>query len=411
MPSPPDRAAQDADALQADELDRATQRLRDVAEQAVAAGETGLQLGASLARADGADVAVDVLVDVAAGVADPATGAPVTSGSLFPVFSATKGVVAAAAVAALADGSVPDLDVPLVDVWPELGRRGVTLRHLLTHTAGVPQMPPGTTVEQMCDWEHMVDAVGALQPLWPAGEQVGYHAYTYGWLVGEVLRRTCARPGEDAGDVVRRLACAPAGTDDFWIGLPDSDHARVVTLSRDGRRDAEPGSLFRQAIPADLDTGQEVFGRPDVRRAVLPGAGGIGSAVSLARTYARMAALAAAGDAAGPLGRWARTAGSLSEQRDDLVLGAPVPRGLGFYVSGSTTWPQGPPLDGPAGRFGHPGSGGTIAWGDTALGAGFAVCRSRMTATGWNDPLVRGLCAELRAAVAAIVDAGRGRPA
>ena len=360
--------------------------LRRAAERAVEQdGEIGLQVA----------VVVDgvVAAEIAVGTADQTSGAPVDDRSLFPVFSATKGVVAAAAAAALAAGDV-HLDEPVQTVWPGL-RHGITLHHLLTHTAGLPLVPTGTDVARMCDWEAMVTAMEAETPLWGPGSAVGYHAYTYGWLVGETLRRAAGERHEDAGTVIRRLACLPAGTDDFWLGLPDSEHHRVVTLYRHGARSAE-GPLRRGAIPADLDTGQEVFGRPEVRRAVLPGAGGIGTARSLALVYDRLACLASDAVATpepdrGALGRQLLESTAVCEERTDIVLGTPVPRGLGFYVSGSVRSPQEAPLEGPHGRFGHPGAGGSIAWGDQELRAGFAVLRNRMTPLGWNDPVVRRL--------------------
>lgn len=378
----------------------------DAVRRAVAAGELGLQVCAVV---DG-----ELVVDEAAGIADPVSRAPVTPDSLFPVFSVTKGVVAAAALTAVAAGDVLP-DEPLGAVWAGMGRSGATLRQVLTHTAGLPYLPAGTDVEAMCDWDAMVAAMEAALPQWAPGSMVGYHAYTYGWLVGETLRRAAGRPGEDAGAVVRRLACAPAGTDDFWLGLPDAQHQRVVTVQRDvpcpgDPRPAGERPLLRRAIPAALDTVQAVYGRADVRRAVLPGAGGIATARALAHIYGRLAGLVADAEAAARqgdddrLGRQLLAGTQVCEERVDIVLGAPVPRGLGFWVSGSRLTAQGPPLGGRPGRFGHPGAGGSIAWGDRGLRAGFAITRNRLTATGWNDPAIRRLVRVVTAAVAAAVD-------
>jgi CubicO group peptidase (beta-lactamase class C family) len=325
------------------------------------------------------------IVDVAGGWSDLQKQHPVDSDSLFPLFSATKGVVAAACTELLETGELT-LDAPLAQLWPEFaaaGKSTITLRHVLTHTAGLPQMPPGTTVEQMCDWDHMVHAIEAMAPLWEPGRRAGYHAYTFGWLAGQPLA-IAAGTGEDVGTLVRRLACAPAGADDFWIGLPADLEDRVVSLvameAIAPRADME---LFRLAIPANLDTGPEVFGRSDVRQACLPGAGGIGTALAMARIYARLAVMDAR--------TWGRRAGLVWEQRADTVTGRAMARGLGFWVSGSYEAPLGKPLHGGPGRFGHPGAGGSIAWGDSDLGAGFAITRSRMTALGWNDPNVVAL--------------------
>jgi CubicO group peptidase (beta-lactamase class C family) len=357
-----------------------------VLEQAVAAalagGEVGLQVAVVI---DGRPV-----VDIAAGHADRALGTPVTSGSLFPLFSATKAVVAAACTQALEDGRLR-IDEPLVSLWPELcpGERStLTLRHLLTHAAGLPFMPVGTTVEMMCDWSAMVRALEQSPSAWAPGQQVGYHAYTYGWLVGEVLSRGYGRP--DVGALIRELVVTPAGVDDVWIGIPAAIEHRVVTLERGAQRERPDDSLFRRTIPLSLDTGPEVYGRSDVRQACLPGAGGIGSALAVAHVYSRLAHLAR-GDG------WFAEAARLCEERTDVVLEVAVPRGLGYYVSGagpgSLAAGFAPPFGPAPGRFGHPGAGGTIAWADIELGAGFAIARNWMTGLGWNDPPIQALIA------------------
>jgi CubicO group peptidase (beta-lactamase class C family) len=340
-------------------------------------GELGLQVSAVV---DGQPI-----VDVAAGWADIARQRPVDSDSLFPLFSATKGVVAAACAELLESGAL-SLDEPIAKLWPEFavaGKSRVSLRHVLTHTAGLPQMPPDTTVEQMCDWDHMVRALAAMAPMWEPGSRVGYHAYTYGWLAGQALK-LAAGTGEDVATLVRRLACEPAGATDFWLGIPADVEDRVVSLvAMEVAAPRQDMGLFRLAIPAHLDTSPEVYGRSDVRQACLPGAGGIGTAAAMARIYGRLAVL--------DHRSWARRAGQVWEQRTDTVTGRAVARGLGFWVSGSTEAPLGPPLDGGPGRFGHPGAGGSIAWADADLGAGFAITRSRMTALGWNDPSIVAL--------------------
>ena len=165
-------------------------------------GEIGLQVAAVR---DGTTV-----VDVAGGVADVDSRTPVTSQSLFPVFSVTKGVVAALALRLLGDGTI-DLGTPLAEIWPEFGAHGkgeITLEHALTHSAGIPQMPDGVTPEVMCDWEQMCRLVADLEPLWHPGTQAGYHSYTYGWIVGEALRRAL-RTDASVGLLVRELITIP----------------------------------------------------------------------------------------------------------------------------------------------------------------------------------------------------------
>jgi CubicO group peptidase (beta-lactamase class C family) len=161
-----------------------------------------------------------------------------------------------------------------------------------------------------------------------------------------------------------------------------------------GRDRADPG-LYRRAIPEQLDTGPEVYGRSDVRRACLPGAGAVGTALALARVYDRLSRAEA--------GSWTARATTIWDERHDMVTGRPVPRGLGFWVSGSTRSPQEVPLNGGRGRFGHPGAGGSIAWADGDLCAGFAVLRNKLSPEGWRDPSMQRL-------TGAVIDAVRRAP-
>lgn len=365
--------------------------LSDVDGRVSAAVRESLAAGEELGVQVAAVVDGEVVVQVAGGFADPQRRRLVTVDSLFPMFSATKGIVAAACLAVLDAGALR-LDEPVTRAWPELaaaGKDGVNLRHILTHTAGIPQMPEGITVEAMCDWDTMVAAVAALPALWPPGSQVAYHAYTYGWLAGEVLRRIDGS-GCSVDAIVRRLVLTPSGVEDVWLGVPSDQEHRIVDLVGMRGRERADAALYRRAIPEHLDTGPEVYGRSDVRRACLPGAGAVGTAVALARVYDRLTRVTPAS--------WTARGTSIWEERKDAVVGRAVPRGLGFWVSGSSRSPQPAPLDGAYGRFGHPGAGGSIAWGDVELGAGFAVLRNRLTPEGWRDPSMQRI---VRAAIAA----------
>jgi CubicO group peptidase (beta-lactamase class C family) len=269
----------------------------------------------------------------------------------------------------------------------------VTLAHLLTHTAGIPQMPAGVTVGDMCDWERMTARIADLEPMWPAGTTMAYHGYTFGWAVGEVLRRAV---GQDVGDLVRAQAVTPAGTGDFWLGVPPDAESRIVTLYKDEGQPRRGTGLPAAAIPPALDTGPRVYNRSDVRRACLPAAGGIASARALAAIYATLAARAAAAPPGSALAR------AVSVQRDetDLVTGYPTARGLGFIVAAPSERlaPFGPGRPG----FGHPGAGGSVAWADLRTGTGIAITRSRLTGDGWRGPVVQRLVgAALAAADAA----------
>lgn len=330
-----------------------------------------------------------VLVDAAAGPLI-ATEPPLTSRSLLPVFSVSKGVLSALALVALSGGAL-ELDQPVYTVWPEFaahGKRAVTVRHVLLHTAGVPHMPDGVTVEQMCDWSVMVERVADLEPLWPAGTVRAYHALTYGWLLGETVRRALDARA-DLATLVHRELLHPLGVDELWFGIPDAVEPRVHPVVRAPRPPVDPASLHARALPERLAPSQEVYGRPDVRRAVIPAINGITNARALATLYAALADQRGTAPVVDP--GWVRRAAQPLLRETDRTIGSLVVHGLGFYVGNRNGWEWDAPFTAGSNTFGHPGSGGSLAWGDLRTGTGFAITRVRLTSAGWRDPAIQRL--------------------
>jgi len=163
--------------------------VRRTAERLIAEGrEIGVQVAAYL---DG-----ELVIDVSAGVADPATGRPVDPDTLFHVFSVTKGVLVTALHMQAERGRI-DLDDSVMRHWPEYGANGkaaTTIRQVLQHRSGLPMMPPEVTPELMCDWEWMVAQLAAMAPIAPPGTRTFYQSMTHGWLVGEIVRRESEHP-------------------------------------------------------------------------------------------------------------------------------------------------------------------------------------------------------------------------
>ena len=159
-------------------------RIQACLDELVASGaETGLQ-AAVYARGR-------LVADAVSGQADSGTGTAVTSGTMFFAVSAAKGVAATLAHV-LAERGELDYDLRLASVWPGFaagGKDRITVRHVLAHTAGLPGLPAGTTVTQLCDWEHMCAVLAAATPWWEPGTKFGYHAMTFGFLLGETLRQ------------------------------------------------------------------------------------------------------------------------------------------------------------------------------------------------------------------------------
>ena len=294
----------------------------------VASGEeVGLQVAAYV---DG-----KLVVDAWAGVADEKTGRPVDGDTLFTSWSTTKGFVATC-LHILADRNLVDYDAPIADYWPEFsanGKERVTVRHALTHSAGIPQMPAGVTPEMMTDWDAMCAAIAAHEPLWEPGMKTGYHAWTFGWLIGEIIRRVDGRP---VAQFAREELCQPLGIEDFYLGIPDAVEGRVALLRQITpavEAEIEPSELLQRAIPPQVSSA-EVVNRPDVRRASIPGGGGIMSARAIARHYAMLAGYGTLDGTRLLSAERIDAIRSLQTDACDEVLGGPIRKGLGYFLGG-----------------------------------------------------------------------------
>src|SRR4051794_9333245 len=184
------------------------------------------------------------VVDLWGGVADPATGRAWQRDTLQLVYSTTKGVTAACANLLAQRGEL-DLDAPVAKYWPEFaaaGKAEIPVRWLLTHQAGLPVLDEPVTAEQAIAWDPLVEALAAQRPAWEPGTRAGYHAMTYGWLVGEVVRRAS---GRTVGRFLAEEIARPLGRD-LFIGLPAREPPRMSRLV-----EAPPAAATLAAI--DLD--------------------------------------------------------------------------------------------------------------------------------------------------------------
>ncbi|MDA8276199.1 MAG: serine hydrolase [Actinomycetota bacterium] len=317
------------------------------------------------------------VVDLWAGVADQGEGRQWAEDTVVTVFSCSKGVLAVLANLAIERGLL-DPDRPVAAYWPEFaaaGKEAVTVRQVLSHQAGLPHVEGTFTVEQVLAWEPVVDALAAEAPQWPPGTRHGYHVRSFGWLVGELLRRVTGLPPDR---LLAAWLAGPLGLD-FWYGVPEAELARCARLvppDPTGVDLAEvlgPGSLALEVLtgPSDLFHYDEMWNTTQLRRAVIPSSGGVGDARSLARLYA-----ACVGDVEGaarvlsPGTVAAATEPQVSGK--DAILGVHSAWGLGFAVM-----PFLPGAAGPA-SFGHGGAGGSAAFADPEAGIGFAYVMNRM---------------------------------
>jgi CubicO group peptidase (beta-lactamase class C family) len=246
--------------------------------------ETGADVGACVAvTVDG-----ELVVDLWGGYLDEARERPWREDSIVTVFSTTKTMTALCALM-LADRRELDLDAPVARYWPAFaanGKEGVLVRHLLGHTAGLPGWDEKVTLDDLYDWEKIVGLLERQAPWWPPGTASAYHAFTQGYLVGEVVRRIT---GQTLGTFFARELAAPLGTD-FHIGLePRHDH-RVgqIIPSTEPPPQADPDSVFARIAnnpPAPTDVNKDLRWR----RSEIPAGNGYGNARSVARTQALLA--------------------------------------------------------------------------------------------------------------------------
>ena len=158
------------------------------------------------------------VVDLWGGVADPATGRPFPEDTIVGVASTTKGATAICAHLLAQRGQL-DIDAPVATYWPEFAAEGkdtIPVRWLLCHKAGLPTFEQPLTLQDFVAWDPVVASLAAQKPLWEPGTAYGYHAITYGHLVGEVIRRIT---GKSVGTFLAEEVVEPLGIE-FWIGLP-----------------------------------------------------------------------------------------------------------------------------------------------------------------------------------------------
>lgn len=360
----------------------------------------GNELGAGVALT----LEGELVVDLWAGHQDAARTKPFERDTLVNVYSTTKGLTAIALHRLVDEGSV-DLDAPVARYWPEFAQAGkakLPVRYLLSHQAGLPAVKRPLPPEALFDWSAMTSALAAQEPWWEPGQAHGYHALTFGWLNGEIVRRV---RGKKIGDVVREEIARPLGAT-FEIGFGPALDARVANLV--------PGPVHPPTGPVSFDLFKEIaehpesllaktFANPPVasansrawRAAEIPGANGHTNAHSLARIYAP---LANRGEAFGVrlLSNEAiERARTPQVDAQDRVLPFRTRLGLGFFL---------PTPDEPVGpnprSFGHGGMGGSYSHADPEHRLSFGYAMNLMHTGAWLvDPRPRRL---LEAAYAAL---------
>jgi CubicO group peptidase (beta-lactamase class C family) len=335
----------------------------------------------------------ETVLDIWAGTADKDGQQAWHSDTILNLFSCTKTFAAVTALQLVGEGKL-ELDAPVARYWPEFavaGKEKITLRHLLSHQAGLPALHTMLPAEALYDWQTMTTALAAEQPWWSLGEGHGYAPITYGWLVGEVLRRVEGRgPGES---IVARTA-RPLGLD-FHVGLEDEEFERVAIISR-GKGNfgdtaaqrllktmmSEPAAMSTRAFtnPPSIMTSTN---KPEWRRMQQPAANGHGNARSLAGFYS------------GLLGGQLLESELLAELTrehavgEDKTLLTRTRFGLGCMLDqpqvANATYGMGPRA------FGHPGAGGSIGFADPERDVAFGFVTNNLGPFVLMDPRAQKL--------------------
>ena len=343
------------------------------------------------------------VVDLWAGVAEPAAGRPWTEDTAVIVFSATKGATAICANL-LAERGVLDLDAPIARYWPEFAAHGkghIPVRWALCHKAGLAAVDGDLTLAQVLAWDPVVAAIAAQAPNWEPGSAHGYHARSYGWIIGELVRRVTDRTlGRFFADEI----AAPLGLD-FWIGLPAAEEARVAAIvppvapadpaARELlARFMGPETLLGRVLsgPSNLFHYDEMWNQRALRATEMPSSNGIATARALARLYA---ALLGAVDGIRLLRpETVQRARQTASSGPDKVLLLPTAFGLGFMLPPALS-----PSAGPA-CFGHPGAGGSLGLADPEAGFALGYVMNRMDLGLTGDPRAHGVVAAVYASLA-----------
>jgi CubicO group peptidase (beta-lactamase class C family) len=351
-------------------------------------GEVGAAFAAQL---DG-----ELVVDLWGGVADQSSQAPWEKDTIGVIFSGTKGIVATAMLMLIDRGAL-SLDEPVATYWPEFaaaGKEQVTVGDVVSHQAGLPYLEAEIDWEAQLQPQALAQLLADQRPAWPGERRVSYHALTYGWLCGEIVRRVS---GMSVGRFVSEQIAAPLGAD-IWIGLPSEHESRVAKLCmhescealRDfaylgpgGRRYTNP-HLFDEPLP---------WNEARVHAAEIPGANGITNARSMAAMYGCLACGGSSGQAkllrpqTVELGMRERSRGRDALAPETLAFG------VGFELQTELSR-LGPAVV----AFGHSGAGGSVhgAWPTHRVGFSYTMNQMREE---YDDERARPLLAALYAAV------------
>ncbi|WP_227981755.1 serine hydrolase domain-containing protein [Nocardia spumae] len=308
-----------------------------------------------------------LVVDAVAGVADSVTGRRATADTPFFSFSTGKAMTSLIAHLLVRTGAV-GYDTPVADVWPEFGTHGkefATLRHVLTHSAGVPAMPRDIGPADLPDWSRVCTAIADAKPRWRPGTATGYHSFTFGYLVGEIARRATGKPMRQ---LLHEWVAADLGIDgELYFGVPHTELDRLARLEDSTPRPLAPPDDDAVLAPWEMRPTAAMGNSREILQADIP---------SVGTFTARGMAAANAALLDGRLIDSHRLAEitAVAFEGTDQVFGNPVRLALGYPLGRLGSGP-----DEASTTFGWVGGGGSYAYVDTATGVSFAMTKTRLT--------------------------------
>jgi CubicO group peptidase (beta-lactamase class C family) len=332
------------------------------------------------------------VVDIAGGYFDKEATKPYTLDTLQLVFSSTKGVVATA-VAICVERGLLSYEDPVSQIWPEFaahGKEHVTVAQLLSHQAGLYTVDGPLTFEEVLDWNTMVSRLANTAPLFPVGSTHGYHAITFGWLAGHLVRLV---DGRNIGRFIAEEIATPLGGE-IYVGLPAHLEPRVSPINTGWPRTATsapaaPVQLPNKYLVSALSVNGALnvkggFNREDLHAAEVPGANGIANARSLAAMYS--ATFTETETSNGPvrlLNDDTRSKMTVQQTKDgevDLCLQTQRTFAMGFVTPSEKL-----AFDAP-GSYGHAGAGGSVSFADPLRQMSFSYIMNRMKDSMFTDP-------------------------
>lgn len=339
------------------------------------------EVGASLCLS----VEGETVVDLWGGYRDARRTVPWDRDTISIVFSCTKAATALCAQI-LVDRGLLDLDAPVARYWPEFGTAGkenATVAMLLNHTVGLPALRAPVPKGGFADWDDMCARYAAETPFWDPGTQNGYHMISFGWLVGEVVRRVS---GQSLGAFFASEVADPLGLP-FWIGLPEAEDHRLAPVIFHKMTPEDPRTDFMTAMLSDMTSMQALsmlnlggldYNDPALHRAEIGGAGGIANARGICGMFTPLAN--GGGDLLSRARIDAMRAPSVETRRDANLL-MPTRFGQGFMLAMDNRAAMGAAhqsfVIGP-GAFGHVGAGGSCGFADPEARMSFAYTMNKM---------------------------------